>query len=86
MSVIMIKNVKVETEYDPKPTPYRGDDWLVCDDNYDGAPDSNNRHMVGAGRTEKEAVKNYLYMFEDYYGIEISEKEREQILSQLGDE
>ncbi len=86
MTKIIFKGVEIKSEYEIKPTPYRGDDWIVIDDNYDGTIDSDNRHMVGSGQTEKEAFSNYLYMFEYYYWIEISDKEIETIISQLSDD
>lgn len=81
MSKITIKDVIVETESGS----YGYDSWIAYDENYDGAEDSSTCNMYGTGRTEKAAVNEYLEKFEDYYGVGISDEEREQIFSQLGD-
>lgn len=58
--------MKIKTHYDPPPIPWRSFDWSAWDDStYDGAEDSGNRHQVGHGRTEAEAIadlKNILEM------------------------
>lgn len=38
------------------PIPNRNFDWSAVYDNYDGAPDSENRNQVGHGPTEAAAV------------------------------
>jgi hypothetical protein len=49
--------MNIRTDYDPKPIPTNRFDWTAIDDNtYDGAPDSGNRHEVGYGATEAEAI------------------------------
>lgn len=52
---------KISTSYWPKPIPTNRYDWRAVDDNtYDGAPDSGNRHQVGHGATEQEAIDDLL--------------------------
>jgi hypothetical protein len=49
--------MRIRANYDPPPIPNRAFDWSAYDDStYDGAPDSKNRHDIGWGRTEEEAV------------------------------
>jgi hypothetical protein len=57
--------IKIVTHYDPKPIPMRQFDWTAVTDNYDGAPDSSNRHQVGYGRTEQEAIDDLKSHLED---------------------
>lgn len=47
---------KIITQYEQKPIPIREFDWSAVDDNYDGAEDSGNRHQIGYGATEQEAI------------------------------
>ncbi len=49
-------SMKINTRYWAKPIPMRGFDWIATFDDYDGAPDSGNSHMVGCGATEEEAI------------------------------
>lgn len=54
------------TEFVYPPIPIRDFDWSAVDgDTYDGAPDSGNRHQVGCGRTEKEAIADLLLILSD---------------------
>ncbi len=48
--------MKINTHYWAKPIPIRGYDWIATFDDYDGAEDPGNRHMVGYGATEEEAI------------------------------
>ena len=58
--------MKIRTEYVYPPIPDRSMDWSAVDeDTYDGAPDSGNRHQVGRGRTEHEAIADLLTQLED---------------------
>jgi hypothetical protein len=51
--------MRIKTNYCYPPIPDRRFDWSAYDqDTYDGAPDSGNRHQVGYGRTEQEAISN----------------------------
>ena len=53
--------MKIRTTLDPKPIPNRGFDWSAVDEStYDGAEDSEERHMVGYGPTEAEAIEDLL--------------------------
>ena len=48
------------------PIPVRSADWFaVLDNEYDGAPDSDNLHQIGRGRTESEAIADLLAMLEE---------------------
>lgn len=56
----------IATYYDPPPIPVRHFDWSAIDrDTYDGAEDSANRHQVGYGCTEAEAVADLLMILGD---------------------
>lgn len=58
--------MKITTSYYPPPIPTRDCDWSAIDsDTYDGAPDSPNRHQVGYGATEAEAIADLRQMLED---------------------
>jgi hypothetical protein len=58
--------MKIRTDYDPKPIPIRSFDWCAIDeDTYDGAPDSGNRHQIGYGRTEAEAIADLTAILEE---------------------
>lgn len=46
------------------PIPLRQCDWCAHDENYDGAEDAGPQ-IVGWGRTEAEAVADYLQLVED---------------------
>lgn len=60
---------QIRTHYDPKPIPLRQFDWIAVDDNtYDGAPDSGNRHQVGYGATEAEAIADLLEQLDEDAG------------------
>jgi hypothetical protein len=48
----------INTHYWAKPIPIRGYDWSATYDDYDGAEDSANRHMVGFGATEIDAIQD----------------------------
>lgn len=53
--------MKIRTTHDPKPIPDRQYDWSAIDESaYDGAEDSANRHMVGYGPTEADAINDLL--------------------------
>ena len=53
--------MKIRTTHDPKPIPNREFDWSAIDEStYDGAEDSEERHMVGYGPTEAEAIEDLL--------------------------
>lgn len=48
------------------PIPVRGFDWAAIDeDTYDGAPDSNNRHQIGYGRTRNAAIEDLMGILAD---------------------
>lgn len=55
---------EIKTEHVYPPIPIRSFDWSAVTDDYDGAPDSGNRHQIGTGATRGEAIKdlveNYL--------------------------
>lgn len=56
----------IKTFYWQPPIPMRQFDWSAYDtDTYDGAPDSGNRHQVGYGRTEEEAVADLMELLAD---------------------
>lgn len=56
----------IQTYYDPPPIPMRHFDWSAIDRNtYDGAEDSANRHQIGWGRTEQEAIADLLEQLDD---------------------
>jgi hypothetical protein len=48
--------VRAITDFEPKPIPFRGFDWIATLEGYDGAPDSPTRHQVGYGSTQVEAL------------------------------
>ena len=50
----------ITTQYWPKPIPDRRFDWSAVRKDYDGAPDSSSRHMIGYGKTKQEAIENLL--------------------------
>lgn len=51
--------------------------WLAYDeDTYDGAPDSGNRHMIGYGHTQAEAIEDLHRLFQEE--AEAHEEERER--------
>lgn len=57
--------MKIVTSYYAPPIPLRQFDWSAIDeDTYDGAPDSGTRHQIGYGRTEADAIKELMEMFE----------------------
>ena len=61
--------MKIRTDNIYPPIPIRECDWCAWDDdNYDGAPDSPNRHMVGYGATEQEAINDLLRIMEEEDG------------------
>jgi hypothetical protein len=51
---------KIITHHICPPIPDRRCDWSAVTDDYDGAPDSSNRHQIGFGRTEQEAIDDLL--------------------------
>lgn len=59
MTTYKISGLTLHTSYDYPPIPVRWMDWSCIDDNYDGAPDAGH-HIVGHGKTELEAIYNYL--------------------------
>lgn len=53
--------MKIRTDHMPKPGPDRQYDWTAIDEStYDGAEDSAERHMIGYGPTEAEAIEDLL--------------------------
>lgn len=61
--------MNIRTTFIYPPIPDRSYDWCaVDDDTYDGAPDSGNRHHVGYGATEQEAVDDLRRLMEEIYG------------------
>lgn len=51
--------MKLITTYNAPPIRCRDYDWICVDeDSYDGAPDAG-LQIVGAGRTEEEAIKDF---------------------------
>lgn len=57
---------KIRTDYWAKPIPDRRFDWTAIDDDtYNGAPDSGNRHQIGYGATEAEAIADLLAILEE---------------------
>lgn len=53
--------MKIRTTFDFPPIPDRSFDWSAIDEEtYDGAEDSGNRHQVGRGRTEQEAIDDLM--------------------------
>lgn len=58
--------VRVRTAYGPTPGPFRQFDWSAADDGtYDGAEDSSNRHQIGWGATEQEAIADLMEQIEE---------------------
>jgi len=58
--------MKITTSYDNPPIPIRKFDWSATDeDTYDGAPDSANRHQIGRGAPEAEAIADLLEILEE---------------------
>lgn len=58
--------MRIKTEYICPPIPDRRHDWSAIDDStYDGAEDSANRHQVGYGATEQEAIADLLCQIEE---------------------
>jgi len=58
--------MKITTSNINPPVPSRDYDWSAIDsDTYDGAKDSSNRHQVGYGRTEREAIANLMEILAD---------------------
>jgi hypothetical protein len=63
MAIRNINGRKISAEFVYPPIPLRQFDWSAVDDNtYDGAPDSGNRHQIGYGRTEDEAIVDLLVL------------------------
>jgi hypothetical protein len=53
--------MKILTDFVHPPIPLRGFDWSAIDsDTYDGAEDSGNRHQIGWGETEQQAIDDLL--------------------------
>lgn len=48
----------IETNHISPPVPSRRFDWSATLGTYDGAPDSPNRHQIGYGATEQEAIED----------------------------
>lgn len=59
MGTYNISGHVLHTRYECPSIPVREWDWCCVDDNYDGAPDAGPQ-IVGTGRTELEAIYNYL--------------------------
>lgn len=51
--------------YDPKPIPDRRHDWDFIHDDYDGAPDSGNRHLCGTAASFEDALRQIDEIEED---------------------
>jgi len=65
MTKLILKNGHVvNTSFDYPAIPLRNWDWSCVNDNYDGAPDAG-RQIIGIGRTEQEAIINYLEQCND---------------------
>lgn len=60
MGTYKISNLILHTSYDYPPIPSRECDWSCIDDNYD--PEYS---IVGHGKTELEAIYNYLEQYLD---------------------
>lgn len=56
---------EIETDHVYPPIPARDSDWAATFDNYDGAPDSGNRHHIGRGATRGEAIKDLIVNYGD---------------------
>lgn len=55
--IYQFNNLKIRTDHWDKLGPVRSFDWTaVDDDSYDGADDSSNKHKIGYGASEAEAV------------------------------
>lgn len=65
MAAHIINGVKIHTSFDYPPIPVRSMDWLAVTDNYDGAEDSSNRHQIGHGATEQEAIADLMEQMEE---------------------
>ena len=65
MTTHIINGVKIHTHHDRPPVPSRQYDWSAVTDDYDGAEDSGNRHQIGRGATEQEAINDLLDQLED---------------------
>lgn len=58
--------MKIVTSFIYPPIPDRRFDWqAVDDDSYDGADDSSNRHQIGYGSTEQEAVADLMAQIDE---------------------
>lgn len=52
---VTLETPRIRTEYDPKPIPFRGCDWVATFDGYEpGAP-------IGYGATEEEAIDSLMW-------------------------
>lgn len=51
---------EIEAAPTGQPTPVRAWDWAATTVNYDGAPDSGNRHQIGYGATRGEAIRDLI--------------------------
>jgi len=60
--------MRIKTEFVNPPIPDRSFDWsAIDDDTYDGAEDAPNRHEVGYGATEQEAIRDLLEILGQEY-------------------
>jgi hypothetical protein len=60
-----MENRKINVQYVYPPIPMRCYDYAATFDNYDGAPDSSNRNMIGYGATREEAIAELLRLDEE---------------------
>jgi hypothetical protein len=67
--------MKIKTNYDFPPIPDRRFDWSAIDeDTYDGAEDSDNRHMIGYGATEQQAIEDLMRLLQEMAEVKLWEK------------
>ena len=68
-----MKPYSIHTDFVYPPIPIRSMDWQAIYDDYDGAEDSGNRHHVGYGCTEAEAVVDLIVKYPR--GVECGQKD-----------
>jgi predicted RNase H-like HicB family nuclease len=61
----MVEPMKIRTSRCYSDEPY---EWsAIDDDTYDGAEDSSNRHMIGFGKTEAEAIADLERLIQEHH-------------------
>lgn len=62
--------MKIITDYDPKPVPFRNCDWSAVTDNYDASWEGEedgwvSNEPIGYGATEEQAIANLREQLEE---------------------